>query len=218
MHRRCSCAKPVACGSRVRRCTKHTGSMWRTKSSHLRGVAPNAIVPFDGPATRVDVPGAVRRRRACGVLRVGGGPGAAAVDVGRDEMDLLAVLVGDGGARRRPRVRAQHHAVLRGWTQGQDRNTDQLRAEPSQKAWAAAARAPSGVAVLLSEAVRSSGLSRVYCKVRQCDRCCAAMSSCAQSCLSERMRGQASQRQGNDERNEPRTLSLREIKCRAKWR
>ncbi|KAJ8556591.1 hypothetical protein ON010_g9375 [Phytophthora cinnamomi] len=54
----------------------------------------------------------LRRDERCGVLRVGGRAGAAAVDVGRDVVDLLAVLVHDDGAARRARVGAQHHAIL----------------------------------------------------------------------------------------------------------
>ncbi len=48
-----------------------------------------------------------------GGLCVGGSAGAAAVDVVRDEVDLLAVLVRDGRPRGGARVGAQHHAVLR---------------------------------------------------------------------------------------------------------
>ena len=70
-------------------------------------------IPPNGLAKHADGLHRHIKRRACDILRVGGGAGAAAVDVGRDVVDLLAVLVGDGGARRRPRVRAQHHAVLR---------------------------------------------------------------------------------------------------------
>lgn len=45
-------------------------------------------------------------------LRVGRSASAAAVDVGRDRVDLLAVLLHHDGPARRPRVGSQHHAVL----------------------------------------------------------------------------------------------------------
>lgn len=48
------------------------------------------------------------------VLCVGRRTGAAAVDVGGDEVDFLAVFVGHRGARGGARVGAQHHAVLQG--------------------------------------------------------------------------------------------------------
>lgn len=41
----------------------------------------------------------LRRDQGRGEFRVGGGAGAGAPDVGGDEMELFAVLVGDDGAR-----------------------------------------------------------------------------------------------------------------------
>lgn len=46
------------------------------------------------------------------ILSVGGGPGAAAVHVGGNEVDLLAVLVGHGGAGGGAGVRPKHHPIL----------------------------------------------------------------------------------------------------------
>ena len=58
------------------------------------------------------VEGKSRRHHPRHVLRVRRRPGPAAVDVGRDEVDLLAVLVRDGGAGGGPGVGAQDDAVL----------------------------------------------------------------------------------------------------------
>ena len=46
------------------------------------------------------------------LVAVGRRPRAGAVHVGRHLVQLLAVLVGDDGAARRPRVGAEHNAVL----------------------------------------------------------------------------------------------------------
>ena len=60
------------------------------------------------------VQGQGRGDHARRVFRVGRGAGAAAVDVGGDEVDLLAVFVRDGGAGGGARVGPEDDAVLCG--------------------------------------------------------------------------------------------------------
>lgn len=114
-----------------------------------------------------------------GLLRVGRRARAAAVDVGRQVVDLLAVLVGHLGAARGARVGAQHHAVLvddagdgrarlhglsRGKEKGERRsvgqNPEQSRADcrvasrRSTREWGVLA---SGLSIYLSIQARTEG-------------------------------------------------------------
>ena len=65
-----------------------------------------------GAARREAVQRERGRDHARRVFGVGRGARAAAVDVRGDKVDLLAVLVGDGGARGRARVGPEDDAVL----------------------------------------------------------------------------------------------------------